>query len=209
MTKRILYLCEGTSDRGIGRHIERLAAEAGLATIVSTPDFSLLPKKPEPGIVGKLRAAARLGGTYDLVAIHRDADREPPEVRIAEIHAAMAAWHAELPCVPVIPVTMLEAWLLLDERAIRQVAENPNGRVPLELPKPKKVESIADPKQRLKDTLALASELTGRRLQKFQTRFPQNRARLLEMLRVDGPVTEVPSWRSFTDELRRALKSLG
>lgn len=209
MTKRVLYLCEGTSDQGIARHIERLAAEAGVTVIVSTPDFSLLPRKPGAGIVGRLEAAARLGGSYDLVAVHRDADRERPQVRVAEIQEAMNSCWPHLPVVPVVPVTMMEAWLLLDERAIRQVAGNPSGRVPLDVPKAKNVESIADPKQRLKDVLARASEETGRRLQRFQSRFPQNRARLLEMLRSDGAVADVPSWQTFIGDLGDGLKLLG
>lgn len=48
--------------------------------------------------------------------------------------------------VPVIPGRMTEAWLRLDEAAIRRVAGNPNGRTKLGLPKLHEVESVADPK---------------------------------------------------------------
>jgi hypothetical protein len=40
----------------------------------------------------------------------------------------------DMPVVCVVPVRMMEAWLLIDEMAIRRVAGNPNGRIPIELP---------------------------------------------------------------------------
>jgi hypothetical protein len=59
------------------------------------------------------------------------------------------------PHVPVIPIRMTEAWLLLDEAEIRRVAGSPNGKVSLGLPKAKDVESIPDPKAQLAQTLAI------------------------------------------------------
>ncbi|MEU1292119.1 hypothetical protein ABZ439_06755 [Streptomyces sp. NPDC005840] len=106
-------------------------------------------------------------------------------------------------------MTMLEAWLLLDEGAIRQVAGNPKGKMNLSLPKAASVERIADPKQQLKDALAQASGLTGRRLADFQKmqRFSKNRQRLLELLDHDGNVKNVPSWRAFVAELEEGLRT--
>ncbi|MFJ9607844.1 DUF4276 family protein [Kitasatospora sp. NPDC101176] len=209
MSTRVLYLCEGSSDRGISLHIERIGAEEGVATVLTVPDFNLLPVKPGSSVSAKLRAAKDLGGDYDLVVVHRDSDRDGPEARRREIENAIAESWPDLPHIPAIPVRMLEAWLLLDEQAIRQVAQNPKGRVGLNLPKPASVEAIADPKAKLKDTLALASELQGARLQKFQARFSQNRARLLEMLDPNGAVSRVPSWATFTKDLREAFRGRG
>jgi hypothetical protein len=45
---------------------------------------------------------------------------------------------------------MTEAWLLIDEKAIREAAGNPKGRQPLNLPKPSKTEELSDPKETLK-----------------------------------------------------------
>jgi hypothetical protein len=56
----------------------------------------------------------------------------------------------KLPVVCVIPVKMTEAWLLIDEKAIREAAGNPKGRQPLNLPKPSKTEELSDPKETLK-----------------------------------------------------------
>ncbi|MGP2439153.1 hypothetical protein [Streptomyces sp. JW3] len=155
----------------------------------------------------KLRAARELGGPYDVAVVQRDADNGPPEVRKAEITEAVHTQWPGLAHVPVVPVRMLEAWLLLDEQAIREVAGNPRGHVPLELPKPTTVERLADPKQRLKETLAKASGCKGRRLTELQQRFPRNRHRLLDLLDRDGPVGEIPSWRTFVSDLTVALNA--
>jgi hypothetical protein len=56
----------------------------------------------------------------DVLFIHRDAEREPPEKRRREIDMAIAALGNSVSYwVPVIPVRMTEAWLLIDEKAIR------------------------------------------------------------------------------------------
>lgn len=210
MTVRALYLCEGSSDTGLRFHIEGIAADTGRQILVTVPDLNRLPNKPGHSVQDKLRAAQQLsdgGNAYDLVVVHRDADRDPPDRRRTEIAEAVAAVSPGLAHVPVIPVRMLEAWLLLDQSAIREVAGNPNGRVALNLPKPARAESVADPKALLKQAIATASEETGRGLHKLQARFSANRARLLQMLDREGPVKHLASWQSFTNDLREALES--
>lgn len=210
MTVRVLYLCEGPSDMGLRFHIEEIAAEMGARILVTAPDLNRLPNKPGHSVADKLRAAQQLsnaGQEYDLVVIHRDSDGGPPDDRRREIAEAVAAVSPGLAHVPAIPVRMLEAWLLLNEAAIREVAGNPNGKVALKLPKPARVESAADPKALLKQAIATASEDRGRSLQKLQARFPENRARLLQMLDREGPVKQLTSWQSFTHDLREALGS--
>ncbi|HEY5835170.1 hypothetical protein [Streptomyces sp.] len=210
MTVRALYLCEGSSDMGLRLHIEEIAADEGKEILVTSPDFDRLRYPVGHSVADKLRAARKLndkGSDYDLVVIHRDSDDGPPERRRREIAAAVSAAWPGLTHVPVIPVRMLEAWLLLDTAAIREVAGNPNGRVALGLPKPARAEAVADPKHLLKEAIAKASEEKGRDLRKLQNRFSENRRRLLQMLDRQGPVSQLASWKAFDAELREALKS--
>ena len=58
-----------------------------------------------------------------------------------------------LPVVCVVPVRMQEAWLLIDEFALRKAAGNPRGRRPLNIPDPNKLEYLPDPKQILHELL--------------------------------------------------------
>ncbi|WP_158835263.1 hypothetical protein [Streptomyces sp. NRRL S-350] len=96
----------------------------------------------------------------------------------------------------------------VDEESIRQLAENPKGRIPLSLPKGASVEKVADPKKLLKESLAMASGYSGRRLNGFQKRFPQHRHKLLERLDPLGPVSLLPSWQTFVNELDAAVRTM-
>jgi hypothetical protein len=149
-----------------------------------------------------------LGGAYDLIILHRDADRDGRALRLDEIDEAVRTIMPEVPHVPVIPIRMTEAWLLLDEGEIRTVAGAPNGKAALDLPSPRYVESIADPKSALREALAIASGLSGRKLQQFNGRFPRHRAQLLERINPDGPICTVPSWCDFNNDLVSALRDL-
>lgn len=140
--------------------------------------------------------------------MHRDADREGRPPRLEEIDSAVRQVMPDVPHVPVIPIRMTESWLLLDETEIRRVAGAPNGKAPLNLPKPKSVESIADPKVFLQRTLALASGFSGRRLEMFNKRFSQHRRQLLEGIDHEGPIREVSSWHDFNTDLAAGLENI-
>ncbi len=110
-----------------------------------------------------------------------------------------------VPWVPVIPIRMTEAWLLLDESAIRKVAGNPNSKMQLALPRARDVEAVPDPKEVLRNVLAVASGLSGRKLEKLRKRFPYHRQQLLERIDPAGPIAGVPSWLAFNDDLHTGL----
>jgi hypothetical protein len=110
------------------------------------------------GFVESVRADHR----PQLLFVHRDAERDTPEDRRREIPTGPGI-------IPVIPVRMTEAWLLIDEQAIRKASGNPNGRIALDLPKLQRLESIPDPKRMLVELLVRASGFTGRRRQQFQS----------------------------------------
>ena len=104
----------------------------------------------------------------DLLFVHRDAARESIEKRVREIRESVEQCAIETPpVVCVVAVRMQEAWLLIDESALRKAAGNPQGRQPLDVPDRKKLENLPDPKQRLHDLLHQASGLRGRRLKRF------------------------------------------
>ncbi|MER0447332.1 hypothetical protein ABR738_22745 [Streptomyces sp. Edi4] len=145
MTLRVLFIGEGSSDNGLVPHVESLAVRKGLRVSVTVPDFGLLALPTGHSVPEKLLAARRLGGDYDLAVVQRDAGRGPAQDRRDEIRAAVSTEWPGLRHVAVVPVRMLEAWLLLDEVCLRQVAENPRGRVSLDLPRGVAAEKTADP----------------------------------------------------------------
>jgi hypothetical protein len=106
----------------------------------------------------------------DLLFVHRDAENAPLEQRIAEITKAVQEAGTRMripPTIAVVPVRMLESWLLLDAQAIRKAAANPHGTQPLNLLRPTQLENLPDPKKMLRQLLREASGLSGRRLNSF------------------------------------------
>jgi hypothetical protein len=209
VTVNALYVCEGTSDRPLAEHVTRLFRDRGIRLVMTSPDFDRIPGKVGAGLEDKLRAARRFGRNYGILVVHRDSDNQGVDRRRAEIAAAAERVFLGTPVVAVIPVRMTEAWLLLDECALRRVAGNPNGRKDLNLPKRHEVERIADPKERLREILVVAAECTGRRLDIFKRRFAEHRRLLLERLDPSGPVADLVAWRSVVAEVDRAVALLG
>ncbi|MFC8044393.1 hypothetical protein [Nocardia sp. NPDC057353] len=204
-----LYVCEGTSDLPLADIIETLFLEKGVEIRLTKPDFRILagvPKDVESRITAGL---ALLGFDPDIIVVHRDADGDGWERRKKEIRTAVNHAAPQIPCVvSVIPVRMTEAWLLLDETAIRRVAGKPSGKASLNLPGPKKIESEPDPKQLLKMCLLEASECTGRRRERVAKRFNEHRRQLLERVGGSEGVKTLPSWQRLLDEVDAVIAGL-
>ncbi|OLT40730.1 hypothetical protein BJF85_05965 [Saccharomonospora sp. CUA-673] len=146
-----------------------------------------------------------LGAEPDVVIVHRDADNAGVPARRAEITDGVTEVSATLTCCPVIPIRMTEAWLLLDDGAIRRVAGNPKGKSDLGLPHPREVERIADPKQRLRDALLAAADKTGRRRERGANRFDSHRRQLLERLDPHGPISRLDGWNRLVEDVDRIV----
>jgi hypothetical protein len=142
----------------------------------------------------------------DILFVHRDAENEGYDFRLKEIETARTQiTNQSLRCVPVIPVRMMEAWLFVDELAIRKASGNPNGTIPLDLPADP--ESIADPKTLLHKTLEKASELTARRLKKFR---PHERTHLIpDNISDFTPLRRLSAFTNLESELSNAIAALG
>lgn len=161
---------------------------------------------PRPDLAGRLRAAWDLYGTgRTVLLVHRDAEREPSDQRIAEIEEAAQVAGIEN-WVPVVPVRMTEAWLLIDEAAIRAAAGNPNGRTDLAMPALSAVERIPDPKQTLFDALCAASGLSGRKLQRFKSRRLRSAVHRVGALTADfTPLLDVSAFRQAHNAIQSSV----
>jgi hypothetical protein len=157
-------------------------------------DLRRLPNPPH-ALPDRIQEALRLY-PCDVLFVHRDAEDQDPELRYREIKEAIEKVEAAIAkprYVCVVPVRMQEAWLLIDQSAIRRAAGNPNGTADLVLPPIGQLESIADPKEGLYDLLNAASELRGRRLNKFK---PFRLVRLIaENISDFSPLRQLPAFR--------------
>ena len=103
---------------------------------------------------------------------------------------------------------MTEAWLLVDERAIRSAADNPNGRQPLSLPPLHKIELLVDPKDFLHQCLVRASEKRGRRLDQFKRDLPSRVQRITTLIDDFSPLRSLPAFQRFEENTRGVIQSL-
>lgn len=135
----------------------------------SFADFRFLPDPPK-GLDDKVKKA-KLWYPFDIVFIHRDAETTNPKVidqRYKEIFNELdeELYHKT---VCVIPIKMMETWLMIDPVAIKKAAGNRNNEAEIELPSLKNLEKENQPKVTLHELLRVASGLKSRNLKKFNT----------------------------------------
>lgn len=209
MSVHFLLICEGSSDEPLVPHLRSLLVDCGAREATGTaPDFSLLGEKVPKDIGNRVRVALKLEGHVDLLFIHRDADSPDAEPRYNEISEGIAQSGYANAWIGVVPIQETEAWLLLDEPAIRRVSGRPKGRVALNLPTPNHVEELAHPKERLLEELVRASETTGRQRDRLKRKLPALRAQLLTELRLGGPLQSVPSWMRLRTDVKKYVEGL-
>ncbi len=146
----------------------------------------------------------------DLLFVHRDAERQPRDHRVAEIQRALGALPAAAPrprAVCVVPVRMQEAWLLFDELAIKHAAGNGAFRDGLDLPPLHVLESLPDPKSVLHDCLRRASNLHGRRLHTFPV--GQRARRVAELIDDFSPLRALPAFNALESDVRVVVSQAG
>jgi len=197
------FLCEGSSDTGLIAHLETLLVDFGAQEATGMPDTR---KGTIPARLQQLLTEATEAG-INMVFIHRDSDGPDREGREREIRRGVEESGFPHPFIPVIPVQETEAWLLLDEQAIRDVVAS-KGKQPLGLPKPNAIEGTRNPKEILQKALLAASETSGRRLKKEKNSFSRHRRVLMQRLDPFGAVRNLPSWQCLERDIQRALAQL-
>jgi len=145
----------------------------------------------------------------DLLFIHRDAEGQPLAEREQEITRVVQAVKPEFlpPFVPVVPVRMMEAWLLIEEAAIRSAAGNPNGDNELDLPIVSRLENLPNPKGVLHNLIREASGLGAHRRQ--QLKVGQLVYRIADLVNNFSPLESMPAFARFSAELRHVLQDNG
>ena len=189
---------------------------------LNSPDLGLLP---DVEFVSRFVGPAETPGVFDVVEravvsmvdfpchllfVHHDADGPTPtawaeQIRSAVIEARQQAQDLP-PTVPVVPVREMEAWLLVDEQAIRMAAGAARGRTQLDLPRGREIERCPDPKLVLRQALQKASGLPGRRLQELNTVRPFDVATLMRRFVV---LQQLPAFQAFEADVRQVIQDQG
>lgn len=158
---RYTLLADGGSDKTLMPIIDWLL-KSRLKKISYSGNFYA---PPHGGGLSKRVRQALIYYPCNLLFVHRDAEKIDYELRVKEIDRELV--NLKNTYVAIVPVRMTEAWLLSSESAIREAANNPNGKENLGLPPSNKWDKIPDPKAVLFDALKTATGLSGRRLEKF------------------------------------------
>lgn len=204
---RATLLSDGSSDRTLIPILDWLLQRKVLTLPLSGTqwaDFGYRLKPPE-NLKDRVRCAVE-DYPCDLLFVHRDAEAQDPVSRKTEIERAVEQAGIVPPAVCVIPVRMTEAWLLLDEAAIRSAAGNPRGRQQLNLPPRSAIERTVDPKAILFQALQTASEQTGRRLRNL--RVDERRHRVAELMDCSS-LCDLQAFQRLESELTAALTAGG
>jgi hypothetical protein len=199
---KLILICDGTSDICLADVVTWLMDEHFPAVRFRVlPARELIPARESLGV--RLEKTVHLYAP-DLIVCHRDAEANGIDARREEIVQASAG--IDVPAVPLIPVRMLEAWLLFSEAAIRSAADNRHGDGPLQLPPIGQLETTANPKQILLTALKDASGLSARRRRAFN----EQRARSLITSHVDdfSPLRRLAAFREFERTFRVAVEQL-
>ncbi len=208
---RITLVSDGPTDASLLYPLRWLLLNNGLSLPLdsSWADLRQLPSPPA-GLADRIAAAVDLY-PCDLLFVHRDAERDPPELRVEEIQRAIQRCSAELfssrPYICVVPVRMTEAWFLFDEMAIRRAAGNPAGKVTLEMPNVARLENHPEPKSLLLDLLREATELPQR--QRQQISLGKSIHRLAELIDDFSPLRRLPAFARLEADVRSVLHAKG
>lgn len=206
---RYTLITDGSSDRALIPVLTWVLREKGEIDRIQPEwaDLRRLPRPPQT-LCERISIAINLY-PCDLLFIHRDSEGEDPDHRYEEIRCALkeaAIQGIQPPAICVVPVRMTEAWLLINEPAIRRAAGNPNGTRPLHLPDLSTIEKISDPKELLFDILQKASGLRGRRLKAFN--MAESRIRVTELIDEFSPLRELKAFQRLEEDISK-LKQNG
>ncbi|MCX7109289.1 MAG: hypothetical protein NTX45_03970 [Proteobacteria bacterium] len=141
----------------------------------------------------------------DVLFVHRDAEKEDYDTRVQEIKRELAKINNFY--VAIVPVHMTEAWLLSNQSAIREAANNPNGKESLGLPPSNKWDKIPDPKTILFESLKTATGLNGRRLDKFH--LDSARQRVAQLTNDFSGLACLPAFQKLCQDIDAYIQTTG
>lgn len=207
---RFTLVGDGSSDRALLPVLSWLIRDLAGVIPLEPQWANLGPLSPVEKIFpNKIRKALEDYPCH-ILFVHRDSERtDLRQKRVDEIQKAIlsaADATSGVPAVCVVPVRMMESWLLFDEAAIRQASGRPRGKIPLSLPTLNKMEQV-HAKDVLHEAIRTASETTGRRARKLD--IPRAVQQVAENIADFGQLKSLPAFLVLRSDLARALQSLG
>jgi hypothetical protein len=169
----------------------------------SFADFRKMHDPPKR-LVEKVRTA-KLYYPFDILFVHRDAESTNFRLvgqRIQEVNAELQETDIDK-IICIVPIKMMETWLLIDEDAIKKAAGNRNYRGSINLPSIRTLEKESQPKELLHNLLREASGKKGRNLKKFN--IDKTVHLVAENIEDFSPLRNLVAFQVFEEELKRVV----
>jgi len=204
-TLKYTLIADGTSDRTLLRIISWCLNDLypKLATEKNFADFRQLPTPPKT-ILQKVKQTQRYY-PYDILFIHRDAESSNNNMvdkRIGQIKSEIGEAEFES-TVCIVPVRMMETWLLISDEAIKRAAGNRSFNQPMGLPAVKALYKVKNPKILLHTLLQTASGLKGRRLSAFNPNYAVHL--VAEYIEDYSPLRQLEAFNAFELDLKQKV----
>ncbi|MCK9413820.1 MAG: DUF4276 family protein [Prolixibacteraceae bacterium] len=148
---------------------------------------------------------AKLYYPFDILFVHRDAESIKStmiEQRFKEIHNELQEEDFDK-TICIVPVKMMETWLLIDAEAIKKAAGNRNYSGCINLPQLKILEKETQPKDLLHSLLREASGKKGRNLKKFN--IDKTVHLVAENIEDFSPLRNLVAFQAFEIELKKVV----
>lgn len=190
MSRQLTYLliADGGTDRALVPIVEWAIHRLDPNVDILEPEFRKR-RGPVESYLDRLSTGAM------IVFVHRDGEGSSLQTRLGEFDNV----HRD-DVVPVVPVRMTEAWLLVSAAAIARAADRPDAT--LTLPPVSQIESLADPKRLLEDRLLQAAgNPTGRRRKRFRQSIVERRINVASLIEDFSPLEVLPAFQRFQADL--------
>lgn len=199
-------ICDGSSDSTLLEIIGWLFNDLypTVSANGSYCDFTSLREPPRQGAVAERVRVAEYLTNFDICFYHRDAEKFSVKHRTSEIRDSLTDEQNNV-VICVIPVQMMESWLLIDREAIKKAAENRNYTGNMDLPKLGKIETLRNPNAKcvLESLLTQATGNTGRRLSSFNVKRAIHL--VAEYIEDYSPLRKLTAFRAFEADMRRVV----
>lgn len=202
---KFTLIADGSSDSVLLKIIKwslddlypRLSNEGSFA------DFRLMQKPPKR-LSDKVQTA-KLYYPFDILFVHRDAESINPKIiaqRFQEVSSELKKDDIDK-TICVVPIKMMETWLLIDQDAIKKAAGNRNYSGNINLPSIRNLERESQPKELLHTLLREASGKKERNLKKFN--IDKAIHLVAENIEDFSQLRSLVAFQAFEEELKRVV----
>ncbi|MFP4394514.1 MAG: DUF4276 family protein [Anaerolineales bacterium] len=209
-----LYAEGSTDERFLPRIIQRTAEHllARYGVEILDPHVVNGDIHSRATLQEQIVAAAKETRGYHILIVHQDADAPDQERALQERIqpgldlAQQEPEHYQQDIVPLIPVRMIEAWMLADPVALCQAIPSCPTPDELNLPhKPEQVEHISDPKAELARITRIYQ--TRRRRSRSRSYLAKIQERLADEIAIER-LKRVPAYQTFEQKFAQVLHEL-